>query len=464
MKQRRRQAVVVIHGIGEQRPQGTLRAFTAGITDGLARSKPDRLSESFELRRFSLPSTRSRPLTDIYELYWAHHMKHARWSATLSWMARLLVRRPSSVPPALRSVYRLFWIAMASALALTAYSAWRAFEVAGWSFFESMLTYAPLAVLAIQALVGRAFLGYLGDAARYLTPDPPNIEVRRKIRAEGVQLLRRLHDSGSYFRVVVVGHSLGSVIGYDVLRHLWDEYRWPSFEAARSQPEAEAFDTTVSELESDENRTAAVERFQQAQHRLWREQRGLGTRWLVTDFVTLGSPLVHAELLLEDPVVSLERRKIERELPSCPPSCDRGDEVHYGETHDIVGAQPPRKFYFRIPHHGAPFACTRWTNLYFPHRRLILGDIIGGPLGPVFGRGIRDIPLRPSVGGPMAATLVSHVLYWRGTSPVETDREARRRRDDKTGTREAVHTLRWVLRLDSGRSNEKWPPPPPPPG
>ncbi|HSL84053.1 MAG TPA: hypothetical protein VLF66_14875 [Thermoanaerobaculia bacterium] len=460
-----RQAVVVIHGIGEQRPLSTIRSFLTAITDGLVRSKPDRLSESFELRRFTLPETRTLPLTDVYELYWAHHMDRARWSAALRWIWHLLFRRTSTVPRGLRPVHRALWILLLLAAAATAVSALRAFgeEGAGLrSFATSAITYAPVAVFLGQWLFGRMVLGYLGDAARYLTPEPANIEVRNKIRSEGARLLRRLHEARTYSRIVVVGHSLGSVIGYDVLRHLWDELRWPSFEREAHQPEATAFQAAIEAVEHPPEGTtagAAVERFQQAQHRLWREQRSLGTPWLVTDFVTLGSPLAHAELLLEDPLITLKERKAQRELPTCPPNSD-GEEAHYGETREIGGTNPPRKWFFRIPNHGAVFSGTRWTNLYFPHRRLALGDIVGGPLTEVFGVGIRDVAVRPSCRGVWARTLACHTMYWRRSTPaVREDCATRKAKDRKTGTKDAIVALRSALALGAKRSKEKWPDP-----
>jgi len=54
------------------------------------------------------------------------------------------------------------------------------------------------------------------------------------------------------------------------------------------------------------------------------------------------------------------------------------------------------------------FGVTRWTNLYFPVRRILWGDIIGGPLQPSFGRGIRDIPVETKERGGFLA----HTLYW----------------------------------------------------
>lgn len=63
------------------------------------------------------------------------------------------------------------------------------------------------------------------------------------------------------------------------------------------------------------------------------------------------------------------------------------------------------------------FGPTRWTNIYFPASRLVFGDIIGGPLRPLFGKGIRDCPVRTRQRGG----LLSHTLYWKmgGNVPVE---------------------------------------------
>src|SRR5439155_3474313 len=43
-----------------------------------------------------------------------------------------------------------------------------------------------------------------GDAARYLSPLPQNIKLRQTIRSEGLKLLRTLHDSRDYDRIIVV--------------------------------------------------------------------------------------------------------------------------------------------------------------------------------------------------------------------------------------------------------------------
>jgi hypothetical protein len=68
----------------------------------------------------------------------------------------------------------------------------------------------------------------------------------------------------------------------------------------------------------------------------------------------------------------------------------------------------------RILHHGAPFAITRWTNLYFP------GDIIGGRVSHLFGAGIKDVEL----GGCCARSWRSHVHYWKHECACQKLREA----------------------------------------
>jgi hypothetical protein len=101
--QRPRQAVVLIHGIGEQRPMETLRAFvSAFLEDGTYHSKPDMLSDTDEMRRLKLrkfvaddPAKSTNPdwpETDFYEYYWAHQMYGTTISHVVSWLRRIMFR------------------------------------------------------------------------------------------------------------------------------------------------------------------------------------------------------------------------------------------------------------------------------------------------------------------------------------------------------------------------------------
>lgn len=65
MRKIERQAVVIIHGMGEQRPTSTLRDFVEGVkwqmersdpkeNNSKVRSKPDSVGDIYETVRFSL--------------------------------------------------------------------------------------------------------------------------------------------------------------------------------------------------------------------------------------------------------------------------------------------------------------------------------------------------------------------------------------------------------------------------
>jgi hypothetical protein len=363
------------------------------------RSKPDRMSEIFELRVLQSVQTRSTPITEFYEYYWAYHVEGTQFGHVLSWLKELLLRWPWNVAWRLMPIWVLAWVLV---VAFTLSSA--GIVLPAQHLPQALHLDGQLKVWLVSALLLPALqffvLRYVGDAARYLRPAPGNIAVRRQVRADGVQLLRKLHNSGKYDRIIVVGHSLGSVIAYDVLYHFWQEVN------TRIDHPVQPDQTALKNLEklglalNRRPSPEAIAQFQDAQWALWRSQRKLGNPWLISDLITLGSPLVHAKMLLAKGKAELQEQQKEKELPTCPPQAERNKysyPVHY-KVGDL-----PRSAY--VLHHAALFACTRWTNLYFP------GDFVGGRLAPVMGRGIADI--RVSGGGLIAYTPLSHTRYWR---------------------------------------------------
>ena len=94
---------------------------------------------------------------------------------------------------------------------------------------------------------------------------------------------------------------------------------------------------------------------------------------------------------------------------------------------------------------SVPEDSVRWSNLYFPYSRLIFGDLVGGPLAPAFGPGVRDIPVRPCVDGWRATTVASHTKYWSG---VLFAREA-----ERPTLKPSLNALVSELRLDFLRGN-----------
>jgi len=409
-----RQAVVVIHGIGEQKPMDTVRAFVDAVMPLPSNpvkpkfwSKPNPMSALFELRKLVTPQSRTMPPTDFYEYYWAYQARGTKFVHVISWAWILLVRRPKNVPHHLKVLWLTLWFLILSTATLISTGYGGGLVTLGGKAISAnqLLTILSSALLLV---ISGLILNYVGDAARYLNPSPPNIDMRRRIRAEGVELLRELHKCEQYDRVILVGHSLGSVIAYDIVRNLWPEYNTVHAKLPGIDQKA------LHELESDGKALAAnptpelADKFRNEQSALWIEQRKQGNSWLVTDLITVGSPLAHAELLLARTKDELRERQTEREFPTCPPVPDEG-LYSYPLTYDVNGQQ--RTFY--ALHHGAVFASTRWTNIYFPAGLGFFGDLVGGPLGEIFGHGVRDVPVDSAEwSGWLKRFPMIHTHYW----------------------------------------------------
>ena len=407
-RRRGKQAIVVIHGIGNQRPLSMVKGITGALTKRSDRwSKPDQLSSSYELRRYQLKRRAERPRTDFFELYWADKVPATKLNHVTSWLRTIALRRPSHLGRSLRPIAYLTWTVVALAI-LAAVAAIIVLGTDGAQrLYRSASSLADVAwISATLSLVGAVINGFLlsslGDAARYLDASPDNISVRQSIRASGVSLLERLHTEGRYDRIVVVGHSLGSVVGYDIIRHYWAQvHRTHGSPLKIDQSALKAYQVVLTASHLDEQQHRA------AQRALWREYRRLGHEWLVTDLVTIGSPLTHAATLLARSPANLSDLIEDLELPTCPPT--EGAKSFERLERYLVDGQIRA---VRIPTHAAVFAVTRWTNLYVPTRALVFGDPIGGPVAPVFGPGVKDVPVRPS--SWWRRTVLAHTSYWQG--------------------------------------------------
>ena len=378
----------------------TLRGFVRAVwtTDESVRnpyvpdqvwSKPDNVSQNYELRRLTTAEGKQGKRTDFFELYWADLMEATEVKHLTAWLKVLLLRSPRRVPAQLQG---LWWTIAVLTAAVP-------LSVLLWYFGLIEISGKWMSILSgagslLWLLASGLLLNYAGDAARYLHVSPPNIKRRRLIRDAGLQLLQRLHDSGEYDRIILVGHSLGSVIGYDILTHLWPRFNTGHAAAVRggsSVPDPLEVLAAKSNLTPDE--------YHAAQPAYADQLRQAGNRWLITDFVTLGSPLAHASFLLARQPEEFAAKKTERELPVCPPVLET-------VKNQARFCYPLDKAW--VPNHAAVFAPTRWTNLYFPCRWTIRGDVIGGPMQPTFGSGVKDIAVETSIKGG----LLTHTDYW----------------------------------------------------
>jgi hypothetical protein len=281
--------------------------------------------------------------------------------------------------------------------------------------------------------------GWLADAARYWHPAPKNQDVRNKIRSGLVDLLEALHDSGRYDRVIIAAHSLGSVIAYDAIGYSWARYNklhaafkvdaspgsentpieslkqlWEQY-AERPRTVVSPVYDALARFEDVAFRLneAAVDmcdetgeeapgldglraEYRLVQRELWREMRCNGNPWLITDFVTFGSPLAHASVLIADGPDDLSGLIRRKEWPTIPPRPDR--------------ESVPGKFHWecegdaKLLYHAAVFGPTRWTNLWYPK------DSFGGPIDCRLGPGVENVELRGD-GGGSKWWLVAHTHY-----------------------------------------------------
>ena len=179
-----RTAVVIIHGIGEQKPMDTLRGFVesiVGVAEGRQNyfSKPDKLSETFELRRLQ---ARGRQGAHFYEYYWAYNVEGTSLFDVLGWLVQLALRSGHDVPATAKSLWLLTRLIGIAFVALAFSGAIG--QAQQWFGTQVPFSIVWSAVMAITLLSQFFLLKYLGDAARYLSPRPKNIRLRQKIRAE----------------------------------------------------------------------------------------------------------------------------------------------------------------------------------------------------------------------------------------------------------------------------------------
>lgn len=348
--------------------------------------------------------------------------------------------------------FSLFWLLMTTAWLVVAPRVVGADAQTHWLEAGHTVVIIGLIVAGAALVTSATTMPFIrqvmGDSSRYLRPAPDNIAARAAIRDAGVKLLDRLHTDADYDRVVIVAHSLGSIIAYDLLVQFWarqarswfaDEGLEHIFDeaeaAARALYEAEqkrsaplsVWRLLFDSVEDRAQRLRADGAVLEARNHFIAVQRRFSAciaaraeaPWLITDLVTLGSPLTYAKFVLADSDEEFEERRMKLlELPSCPP-------VPYARVGEAApGFTFPRRRGVggatgRSPRHDAVFAATRWTNLYFPSVGGFWGDMIGGPIAPMFGPGVKDVEVRASRG----LSGFVHNLYWINPRGPEHDPE-----------------------------------------
>lgn len=241
-------ALLVIHGIGEQNPYEPLDAFACGLFTEVqgevpnARLSPLKLSHADWTEaaiRIEDPGTNDS--IDIFEYYWAPFTEDKLNPVqTLWWLLKAdlspiwhLRDNLSELRFAYREkTGRYFWLLLRELrrivllyLPLAYGLVWLIRWLVSRTNLNLLTQPAPLGwkymtMAGISLVLGYILTKYVADVAVYASSDAKskNYEARAKILDGSTAALARLLKE--YERVVLAGHSLGSVIAYDTIDEL----------------------------------------------------------------------------------------------------------------------------------------------------------------------------------------------------------------------------------------------------
>ncbi len=233
-------AFVVIHGAGSHRPFATLDKFVRGFAQVLKRSNPNlerwwrhelHRHEDWIEHYVSL-APEGKPKLDFYEYYWDCYMDHRvdlseviKWINQISDSARKFYKRNPELS--------IKHAAGDSDL----FDKDGEFKVAGYFILFGWvgrilrllqrvgIARIPVLSTLITLLLNRAsnlMSDMMGDVVIYSTADvrSNNYAVRQRLLSGAVETLKTLLERDDYGQIIVVGHSLGTVIAYDALNRI----------------------------------------------------------------------------------------------------------------------------------------------------------------------------------------------------------------------------------------------------
>ncbi len=248
-------AFLIIHGVGEQNPLETLDSFATGIIPVIndrsgVMAKPTHhvaeIAGSTE-NYVSLTIESSDASIDLYEYYWAHEtQREITAPEVLEWLLEVgaksdkyykdnveLANRYEPIDEAFGKRYvfwgprrfKRYWYLRRVGLLMKIVHA--GFSLLGPITSAFPAVEKPLKIVSklVSRYIGKVMVDSFGDVVLYTSTDRKSkySEVRRRILAGAVDRLNHLLRSSTpkgYSSVIIAGHSLGTVVGYDAINRV----------------------------------------------------------------------------------------------------------------------------------------------------------------------------------------------------------------------------------------------------
>jgi hypothetical protein len=241
-RSRKRTAFVIIHGIGEQSPFETLDAFTANFIRSFGNvqlshaiaTRSDASGKIWQENFIQVEREQGFPI-DLHEFYWAYITEEKiTIPETVKWVEQTLAatKKYYKKNVELQKNYeerrgtKRFPLARVLLLLRLAVFALPFFQLFGilfspFSHFPPLTWISKLSRIVLNKF-GWIVTGYIGDVAIYTTTDEKSkyYRIRQQILNESQTLVEALLNDDAYDRVIIAGHSLGSVIAYDTLNRI----------------------------------------------------------------------------------------------------------------------------------------------------------------------------------------------------------------------------------------------------
>jgi hypothetical protein len=235
-------AILVIHGIGEQCPFQTLECFTSTFWSELSKiigikhltgQNKAKAREGWTQNYISLSTDTDKfSSIDIYEYYWAYRPQgKITFNGILKWLVKTSAGAGNfykeyfkKYPDKLKE-YKNAAPDMFNGDEFIKYGY---LKYIGWTvrILRILFTFIPEKVASFISPPLKWFekkaIDYLGDVAIYTVTDmkSPLFTTRTEILYGAANEIQILMEDNHYDKIIIVGHSLGSVIAYDAINRV----------------------------------------------------------------------------------------------------------------------------------------------------------------------------------------------------------------------------------------------------